>query len=230
MSVSDPAILAAATYRMDGAGDKETRIKAAQDYIDEQGNEEGWEIDPKYSNRDILVFTTDDKIHISHKGTSPLRKKDLIADLGIAIGREQRNKTFTKRKTQTINALKAYPDKEASASAHSLGGSTLYNATASNKYIGERLKKIDTYNQGISPFSGRISKAKERDLKDKVTIHRTTGDPVSASAIANKPIGKVVTYKPSVKSSVPTKLLASLVGMGFTLDSYNAHSIRNFID
>lgn len=227
---TDPAILAAATYRMDGTGDKETRIKAAQDYIDEEGNPEGWVIDPKFSNRDILVFTTDDKVHIAHKGTNPLRKKDLIADLGISLGVEQKNKTFTTRKTQTINALKAYPDKEASASAHSLGAATLYDSALRNRYIGNRLNKIDTYNQGISPFSGKVSKAKTESLKDKVTIHRTRGDLVSASAITNKPIGKVITYEPTVKSKLPVKLAADLTGLGFTLDSYNAHSIRNFID
>ena len=158
--MTDPAILAEATYKMDGVGDKETRIQAAQAFIDEKGNEEGWVIDPKHSNRDMLVFLTDDKIHISHKGTNVKRKKDLSADLSIALGREQNNKTFTKRITQTQNALKEYPDKTATASAHSLGGSTLYNATISNRYIGNRLEKIDTYNQGISPFSGTIPKKK----------------------------------------------------------------------
>jgi hypothetical protein len=226
----NPAVFAKATYKMSGTGDKETRIQAAQDFIDEQGNEENWKIEPRYSNRGVMVFTTDDKVHISHTGTNLGRVKDLEADLSIALNREENNKTFSKRKTQTENALRAFPDKIATASSHSLGGSTLYNAAISNRYIGNRLQKIDTYNQGFSPFSGRVPKSKVQDLKDKLFIHRAAGDLVSASALKNNPkLGNIVTYEPTVSSSIPKRIIARVTGMGFTLQNLNAHSIDNFI-
>ncbi|HBY67611.1 MAG TPA: hypothetical protein DEG69_07595, partial [Flavobacteriaceae bacterium] len=222
----NPALFAKAAYEMDSAGDKETRIERTQNFIDKEIPNGNWKVVPEHSNRHMTTFVNDERIHISHKGTNPTSVKDLKADVSIALGQEKKDSLFSLRKTKTENALKAYPDKKASGSSHSLGGSTLYDAALSSKYVGDRMERIDTYNQGVSIFTGRVYPSRERNLKEKITIHRTRGDPVSASAVINRPVGKLKTYKAKEESgNLPQRILTQAFNIGFAQKGLDAHSI-----
>ena len=226
----NPAIFSKASYEMDTNGNHETRVERTQKFIDENLSNKGWKVVPEHSNRHMTTFVNDEEIHIAHKGTNPTNINDIKADVAIALGQEKKDSLFSLRKTETENALKAYPDKRASASAHSLGGSTLYDAALSSRYVGDRLEKIDTYNQGVSVFRKRLTPKRHTDLKEKITIHRTRGDPVSASAVLNRPVGKLKTYKTTEESgNLPQRILSSALNLGIAKKSLDAHSIDNFI-
>lgn len=226
----NPAIFSKASYEMDTNGNHEARVERTQKFIDENLSNKGWKVVPEHSNRHMTTFVNDEEIHIAHKGTNPTNVKNLTADMAIALGQEKKDSLFSLRKTKTENALKAYPDKKASASGHSLGASTVYDATLSSRYVGDRLEKVDTYNQGVSIFTGRVYPSRERNLKEKITIHRTRGDPVSASAILNRPVGKLKTYKTTEESgNLPQRILTSALNLGLAKKSLDAHSIDNFI-
>ena len=224
------AIFAKATYELDSSGDKEERLEKAQRFIDKNLPKGGWRLVPEHSNRHILTAVNDKEVHISHKGTNVTKASDLKADVSIALGQKQKDNTFKMRTTKTLNALKAFPDKIATASGHSLGGATIHHAALSNRYVADRLNKIDTYNQGVSVFKGRVLKSREKDLENKITLHRTKGDPVSAMMLINKPVGKVKTYKTTHEGSPTTKLLTSALKVGLAKDSLDSHTIDNFIE
>jgi hypothetical protein len=115
-------------------------------------------------------------------------------------------------------------------SGHSLGGSTAYYSVVSNKLIGDRVKRLDTYNLGRSPFQKmKITDSRKAMLAAKITHHRTKGDAVSASAMLVKPVGRIKSYVPKkTKASKLKSLAAKAAGFGITYDALYNHTLEHF--
>ena len=121
-------------------------------------------------------------------------------------------------------------DSDGFMSGHSLGGSTAYYSVMSNKLIGDRIKRLDTYNLGRSPFQSiKVSEKRRKMLAAKITHHRTKGDVVSASAMVNRPEGRIKSYPPkSTKASKAKSLAAKAAGFGMTYAALHNHTLEHF--
>ena len=227
----NPVYFSEAAYQMASSGNKAKRVARTQAHIDKVGNSEKWVVVPDHSNKNIVTFKSGDgRIHIAHRGTDVNRGKDIKADMALSAGKEGDNKKFKKRVRNTVKAVKAFPDSEVSMSGHSLGGSTAYYSVVSNKLIGDRVKRLDTYNLGRSPFQSlKIADKRKAMLAAKITHHRTKGDAVSASVMINKPIGRIKSYAAKCGKACKVKSLAAkAAGFGMTYKALHNHTLEHF--
>tara|TARA_R110000803_G_scaffold25287_2_gene60401 strand:+ start:1616 stop:2347 length:732 start_codon:yes stop_codon:yes gene_type:complete len=234
MNRSDAALFSSETYNMLGSDSKVKRIKG----INKRIQKTGYEVDRKNSNRDILTLVNPvtKSVHIAHRGTNITTPTDLSADLSIATGHTKSNKLFKNRTKKTEKALEAFPDHYASISGHSLGGTSAYRSLLASSKVRERIESGFTYNMGATIFKDGpqdLSKDDISNLKDKLTHHRVSGDPVSASTLVQKPIGKVKTYRPKQKTfteNVTDVALSNIPFLNLTRDGLNNHSLDHFYD
>ena len=227
----NPAVFDEAAYEMVGSGNKAKRLQKTQDVVNGHDNTEGWTIVPESSNKQMVTFRADDgRMHISHRGTSLKRNKDLAADLSIALGHQSDDKRFKRRSKMTENIMKANPDAQFSLSGHSYGGSLALHTATTNRYVGDNITQVDTHNLGASLLgTTKVGKKRKKMLGDKITHHRTNGDVISASALLNSPIGNVVNYDSvGTPSSRVTQVVATAVGLGLTNKALYDHKLHHF--
>lgn len=206
------------------------------------------------SSPEISTFQHNEKKHviISHRGTDLANqksaRKDVRADLNIALGNKEADKLHNKRAKQTEEIIKKLkkekPDSDIYLSGHSLGGSTAAHALATNDVIRKNVKELHTFNAGSSALQSKpvVSAQTKGELESKSTHHRVKGDEISLHVASNL-IGKQKVYQSSKKPSVAQHILkmatpllkrtfvGRLVGFGAkkALNTLESHSLDNFI-
>lgn len=207
----------------------------------------------QYSNPEISTFKHKEKPHyiISHKGTdlsSPTTaRKDIRADLNIALGNKDADGMHKRRTKQTEQIIKSIkketPDSDIYMASHSLGASTSAYAMATNKYVRDNVKELHTFNAGSSALQKppSVSADVRDELMKKSTHHRVKGDAISDHVKENL-IGKVKEYESKKKPSIAEHVLKlatpllrrTFVGraLGYgakkVLETLRSHSITNF--
>lgn len=208
----------------------------------------------QYSNAEISTFKHNEKPHyiIAHKGTDLANpntaRKDIRADLNIALGNKDADRMHNRRTKQTETIIKKLKKEEPTHDiylvGHSLGGSTSSHAMATNKYVRDNVKELHTFNSGSSALqkAPTVTAEVRDELMKKSTHHRVKGDAIS-DHVKDNLIGKVKEYESKKKPSIADhvlKLAAPLlkrtfvgraVGYGVkkVLETLRAHSISNFL-
>ncbi len=206
------------------------------------------------SSADISTYKHNVNPHfiIAHRGTSfedqKGIKKDVRADLNIALGNKEADamhKRRTKKTEQIVTAIKKKePAHDIYLTGHSLGGSTSSHAIASSAVVRENVKQHDTFNSGSSALETKpdVTPEIKAQLMEKSTHHRVKGDEISAHVSSNL-IGKQKQYKSTKKPTVAQHLLkmaAPLLKRTFggrllafgakkALDTMESHSLSHFI-
>jgi len=207
----------------------------------------------QYSNNEISTYKHNEKPQyvISHRGTSlsdpNSARKDIRADLNIALGNKEAD-VLHKRRTKQTEAIVSAIKKEAPKSdvylvAHSLGGSTASHAMATSKVVRDNVKELHTFNSGSSALQKPpdVSPEVRADLMKKSTHHRVKGDLISEH-VENNLIGKQKLYESKKKPSIADHVLklatpllkrtfiGKALGYGAkkVLDTLRSHSISNF--
>lgn len=206
-----------------------------------------------YSNPEISTFKHKEKPFyiISHKGTDLANpntaRKDIRADLNIALGNKEADRMHNRRTKQTEQIIKKLkketPNHDIYLASHSLGGSTSSHAMATNKYVRDNVKELHTFNSGSSALQKPPSVSPEvrEELMQKSTHHRVKGDAISEHVEKNL-IGKQKMYESKKKPSIADHVLklatpllkktfiGRTIGYGVkkVLDTLRAHSISNF--
>jgi hypothetical protein len=207
----------------------------------------------QYSNPEISTFKHKEKSEyiISHRGTNladpNTAKKDVRADLNIALGNKEADAMHKRRTKQTESIIKGIrkesPKGDIYLVGHSLGGSTSSHAMASSKMVRDNVKQHHTFNSGSSALQKPpdVSPQVKDELMAKSTHHRVKGDAISDHVKENL-IGKFKEYESKKKPSVADHVLKlatpllkrTFVGraLGYgvkkVLDTLRAHSISNF--
>tara|TARA_R110000772_G_scaffold258818_1_gene376185 strand:+ start:1920 stop:2555 length:636 start_codon:yes stop_codon:yes gene_type:complete len=141
---------------------------------------------------------------ISVKGTDVKQKKDLISDIKLGLGFSNSDKQFKQRRNDIKNIIKTN-DGDNYLTGHSLGASISTSAMVKSKSIRDNIKKADVFNTGYTKsfhdeMSSGLKKSDKKELKNKLTHHRTKGDLIS-NALASNNIGEVKTYKQESKTN-----------------------------
>lgn len=226
---------------------------ASQSAYDESAPDDYTRVE-ELSSPDISTFRHITKPHyiISHRGTDfsdgSSIKKDVRADLNIALG-NRAGDTLHKRRTKKTEAIiktiqKKEPGHEIHLTGHSLGGSTSAHAMATSAIVRGGVKKHDTFNSGSSAFQSQpvVSADVRKEIEAKSTHHRVTGDEISAHTKSSL-IGKTKIYTSTKKPTVSQHLLAMatpllkktfagrLVAFGANkaLGTMESHSVSHFI-
>lgn len=207
----------------------------------------------QYSNPEISTFKHNQKPHyiVAHKGTdlanANTARKDIRADLNIALGNKDADTMHKRRAKQTEQIIKSIkkesPKSDVYLTGHSLGGSTSAYAMASNKYVRDNVKQHDTFNSGSSALQKTpdVTPEIKAELMQKSTHHRVKGDAIS-DHVKDNLIGKVKEYESKKKPGVADHVLKlatpllkrTFVGraLGYgvkrVLETLRAHSISNF--
>ncbi len=234
MNRSDAALFADETYNMLGGDTKAKRVKG----INRRIKKTGYVVDRKNSGRDVLTLVNPETkaVHVAHRGTDLRRFDDLKADLGIAYGATKNRKQFQNRTKKTEKALQQYPDYDATLSGHSYGGTSVYRTLITlPEEARVKIKDAQTFNAGATIFkeADDLDEDAKKELADKITHHRVTGDLVSASMKVNKPIGKLKTYREKPKSfvnMVTDVALGQIPYVNLTRGVLNAHHMEHFYD
>jgi len=205
------------------------------------------------SNKEIYTYRHNEKPHyiIAHKGTNlstiDSAKKDIRADLNIAIGNKDADALHDRRTKRTEKIIKKIkikdPEHDIFLTAHSLGGSTASDAMVKSKFVRDNVKELHTFNSASSKLQNKpdISPDTKKILMEKSTHHHIRGDLLSQSVSSNL-IGKHKRYnstkKPSISQrvlEVATPLLKRSVagkildfGLKKVLGTLQSHSIDNF--
>jgi hypothetical protein len=207
----------------------------------------------QYSNPEISTFKHKEKPHyiIAHKGTDlsnpNTARKDIRADLNIALGNKESDTMHKRRAKQTEQIIKGIrkdsPKSDIYMASHSLGGSTSSYAMATNKYVRDNVKELHTFNSGSSALQKppSVSPEVKDELMAKSTHHRVKGDAISEHVEKNL-IGKTKMYESKKKPSIAEHVLKlatpllkrTFIGraLGYgakkVLETLRAHSISNF--
>ena len=141
---------------------------------------------------------------ISVKGTDVKQKKDLISDIKLGLGFSNSDKQFKQRRNDIKNIIKTN-EGDNYLTGHSLGASISTSAMVKSKSIRDNIKKADVFNTGYTKafhdeMSSGLTKSDKKEIKKKLTHHRTKGDVIS-NALASNNIGEVKTYKQESKTN-----------------------------
>ncbi len=199
MEVKDASLMSEATYIM---GNKGQSRQEKYNNINELVKDTGYEVVPKYSNKNLLTFQDQEgAVHVAHQGTnvkSTTGFKDIVSDVGIALGLADHLPHVRKRKRQTERVVRELKPEKFTISGHSLGGYTVNQTLADSKKVRKALDKAHTFNAGANPIlndSLKVNDKIKNELSDKVVHHRVQGDLVSAGLKRFTPFGKLQTYK-----------------------------------
>jgi len=189
---------------------------------------------------------------VAHRGTDlaseKTARKDVRADLNIALGNKNADVMHKKRLKQTEKVVQAIkkeqPSHDIHLVGHSLGGSTSSHAIAHSNIVRENVKAHHTFNAGSSALANKpeVSADVKQQLMEKSTHHRIKGDLISEHVKSNL-IGKQKEYastkKPSIAQHVlqlATPLLkrtfvGKVIAYGAkkALGTLQSHSLENFI-
>jgi len=201
-TVSDSAKIADIHYIYQSRPNKERADKV----VGRKLGRLGYQLDSKNSDKDILAATRGDNVHINYSGTNVKNPRDILSDVALAVGLQQKNPQFTARKRKTRQIMREYgDDKDYSLSGHSLGGSILMNTLKESKSIRDRTNKAMTFNAGYTGLfhdsMKQIEKPLKKELDKKVSHHRVKSDVVSAHMNKEVAFGQLAEYKDSDKGS-----------------------------
>ena len=179
----------------------------------------GYKLDKANTDADVLTAKKGDNVHINYSGTNIRNPRDIISDAALATGVQRLNPQFKERRQKTRNIMRQYGDDNSySLGGHSLGGSIALNTLSQSKSIRDRTNVAHVFNPGYTlPFHQSIKptdKKVKRELNDKVNIHRTKGDIVSAHANKETAYGNLFEYKHADNNS----------------DLSDKHALDTFID
>lgn len=205
LSTAEAAKFATLAY-VYGSGKGNEKDKADEVARELEGT--GFELQPRFSNRQLSVFyrARDRHLHVAHKGTQPnsmLGTLDLISDMRLAVNLQGMDYQFRYRRGQTERAYKQYEPKIFTMSGHSLGGATVISTLRNSRFLWRAIDQADTFNAGANPwpkmslgsiFARKRERRKRKKLGAVITHHRMTGDAVSESMKYSKPTGEVRTY------------------------------------
>jgi len=160
----------------------------------------GYELDSANTDKDVLTAKKGNNVHINYTGTNINSPRDILSDVALAIGVQKANPQFTARRRKTRDIMRQYgDDKEYTMSGHSLGGSIALNTMEQSKSIRDRVKQVHVFNPGYTGlFHGSIKpseKKVKRELDKKISVHRVSGDIVSAHAHKETAFGNLFEYK-----------------------------------
>lgn len=196
---NDLAKLTQLHYLVDKHGKKKATTK-----INKKLTGSGYEVTKL--KRGVASFKHEDGHNvISVKGTDVKQKKDLTSDIKLGLGISNSDKQFKHRRNEIKDVIKE-SEGDNYLTSHSLGSSIALSAMVKSKSIRDNVKEAHLFNTGYTKsfhdeLSTGIKKTDKKELKDKVTHHRTHGDVIS-NALKDNHIGKVETYK-QVSSTNP---------------------------
>ena len=205
LSTAEAAKFATLAYTY-GSGQGNEADKRAE--VEQQLDGTGFELQPKFSNRQLSVFYRgrDQHLHVAHKGTQPNSMAgtlDLLSDYRLAINRQGSDPQFSYRLRQTERVYQTFKPRIFTMSGHSLGGATVNYTLNNSRMLWRAIDQADTFNAGANPwpkltfasiFRRKQERRKRKKLESVVTHHRMTGDLVSESMKYKKPVGEVRTY------------------------------------
>lgn len=237
---------------MDDPSISDLAIAAESSYTDQAPEDYTKQMD--LSSPDISTYKHITKPHyiISHKGSDLVNpntaRKDVRADLNIALGNKEADALHKRRTKKTEAIVKAIKRKDPAhdifMASHSLGGSTSSHAMASSKIVRDNVKQEHTFNSGSSALQRKpdVSPEVKAQLLEKSTHHSVKGDEISAHVATNL-IGKQKKYASTKKPSIAQHVLALATpllkrtfggrilafGAKKALETLQAHSLDNFI-
>ena len=201
MNKNDAALLSEATYIM---GNKSGNRTKKYNEINELVKSTGYQVIPNYTNKNLVTYQKIDDpktVAIAHQGTnvkSTTGFKDIVSDVGIALGLGDHLPHIRKRKRKTEQVLKDLNPDKFYLSGHSLGGYTANHTIANSKRVQKHLTNAHTFNAAQNPILSndlQVSDKVKKQLDDKVVHHRVHGDLVSAGFKKSLPFGKLQNYK-----------------------------------
>lgn len=203
-------------------------------YKSRSSDVENYVFEKNLSNSNVKTYSKGNEFIIVHNGTnlsSPDGKRDLISDINILFGKEDYDSQFKSRTSKTKSnikrILKANPDAEISLLGHSLGGATAIHSMQ-DKFVNENVKRVETFNIGVSPFNNP-SKGFKGD-PSKIHNNIVIGDPISNSALIHH-VGSIELHNPDEDVSLSKKVIKALSNASITdaiISGLAAHSISNF--
>ena len=200
-SVSDSAKIAQIHYIYQSRPNKER----ANLFASRKLGRIGYDLDTDHTDKDVLTAKKGNNVHINYSGTNIESPRDILSDVALSVGLQNKNKQFSDRRKKTREVMRKYgDDKEYSLSGHSLGGSIALNTMKESKSIRDRVKVVHGFNPGYTPLfheSLKVPKDVKKELDKKVNIHRVSGDIVSAHAKKQSAFGNVFEYKHSDKDA-----------------------------
>ena len=200
-SVSDSAKIAQIHYIYQSRPNKER----ANLFASRKLGRIGYDLDTDHTDKDVLTAKKGNNVHINYSGTNIESPRDILSDVALSVGLQNKNKQFSDRRKKTREVMRKYgDDKEYSLSGHSLGGSIALNTMKESKSIRDRVKVVHAFNPGYTPLfhnSLNVDKKVKKELDKTVNVHRVKGDVVSAHAKKETAFGNVFEYKHADKDS-----------------------------
>ena len=204
-SVSDSAKIAQIHYIYQSRPNKER----ANLFATRKLGRIGYDLDTDHTDKDVLTAKKGNNVHINYSGTNIESPRDILSDVALSVGLQNKNKQFSDRRKKTREVMRKY-DKELegkadySLSGHSLGGSIALNTMKESKSIRDRVKVVHAFNPGYTPLfhnSLNVDKKVKKELDKTVNVHRVKGDVVSAHAKKETAFGNVFEYKHADKDA-----------------------------
>jgi hypothetical protein len=200
-SVSDSAKIAQIHYIYQARPNKER----ANLFASRKLGRIGYDLDTDHTDKDVLTAKKGNNVHINYSGTNIESPRDILSDVALSVGLQNKNKQFSDRRKKTREVMRKYgDDKEYSLSGHSLGGSIALNTMKESKSIRDRVKVVHAFNPGYTPLfhnSLNVDKKVKKELDKTVNVHRVKGDVVSAHAKKETAFGNVFEYKHADKDA-----------------------------
>ena len=194
-SVSDSAKIAQIHYIYQARPNKER----ANLFASRKLGRIGYDLDTDHTDADVLTAKKGNNVHINYSGTNIESPRDILSDVALSVGLQNKNKQFSDRRKKTREVMRKYgDDKEYSLSGHSLGGSIALNTIKESKSIRDRVNVVHAFNPGYTPLfhnSLNVDKKVKKELDKTVNVHRVKGDVVSAHAKKETAFGNVFEYK-----------------------------------
>lgn len=204
LSTAMAAKFATAAYRFGDSYDPRRSTKEeATELIRQMLDGSGFAFVDNRSERQLSVFYNPETshLHVAHTGTQQGHKDmwtDIKSDTYLMVGAQGFNtEQFVHRKKKTESHYLFFKPKIFTMSGHSLGGATVIDALQKSKILNKAIDQADTFNAGVSPFGpwehiwntgmkyfnvkeSREQTKRSNKLKEVLTHHRISGDPISA--------------------------------------------------
>jgi len=148
-SVSDSAKIAQIHYIYQSRPNKER----ANLFATRKLGRIGYDLDTDHTDKDVLTARKGNNVHINYSGTNIESPRDILSDVALSVGLQNKNKQFSDRRKKTREVMRKYgDDKDYSLSGHSLGSSIALNTMKESKSIRDRVKVVHAFNPGYTPL------------------------------------------------------------------------------